>query len=45
MSFTFTCSYKFFQAIILCNLKEKLLNQTWENGKKLISGPILARLA
>ena len=25
--------------------KGKLVNQTWENGKNLILGPILARLA
>ena len=34
MSFTSNSSYKLVQAIILCNLKGKLMNQTWENDKK-----------
>ena len=28
-----------FQAIILCNKKENLINQTWENDKKPNFGP------
>ena len=38
VSFT-PISKTLFQAIILNNLKEKLMNQTWENYEKPNSGP------
>ena len=39
VSLTSTSRYILFQANILRNLKEKLINQIWENGKKLNFNP------
>ena len=46
MRCTSTRCSKLLQVTLACNFKEKLMNQTWENGKKhLTSGSIMACLA